>query len=205
LKKTSQIFKIQKKLSNFEAICFDMDGTLVHTEPLHQMAFQQYLDHHNLGIKIQNPLDYVGLADELVFQQLILPKASHLKCDEFISTKNSFLEVFIEKRETLFDKYILEFLYFLKEQNKKVALVTASEKNIAECIIKRIPRSIFDVVVTAADVQNTKPHPDPYLLAMKLLNVQSKKTLVFEDSKVGIESARSAGAEVIKVEWFALD
>jgi sugar-phosphatase len=48
-------------------------------------------------------------------------------------------------------------------------------------------------LVTAADVQRGKPHPDPFLTAAARLNVAPERCLVFEDTATGAEAARAAG------------
>ena len=56
---------------------------------------------------------------------------------------------------------------------------------------------LFDVIVTADDVAHSKPAPDVYLRAMQLLDVPPHECVVYEDSEIGIESARRAGISTI--------
>jgi HAD superfamily hydrolase (TIGR01509 family) len=51
----------------------------------------------------------------------------------------------------------------------------------------------FDAVVCAEDYERGKPHPDPFLLAAKLMGVPPTECIVFEDSPTGIEAAKAAG------------
>jgi beta-phosphoglucomutase-like phosphatase (HAD superfamily) len=57
----------------------------------------------------------------------------------------------------------------------------------------------FDVLVCAEDVSATKPDPEPYLLAAKLLDVNPARCLALEDSPNGVASAQAAGCRVIAV------
>jgi beta-phosphoglucomutase-like phosphatase (HAD superfamily) len=57
----------------------------------------------------------------------------------------------------------------------------------------------FDVTVGAGDIERTKPFPDPYLHAAKLLDVDISQSLIFEDSPTGISAAVASGAFVVAV------
>ena len=55
----------------------------------------------------------------------------------------------------------------------------------------------FDVVICAPELPRSKPHPDPYLEALRVLSLDPAQTLVIEDSATGIAAARAAGLDVI--------
>jgi HAD superfamily hydrolase (TIGR01509 family) len=62
--------------------------------------------------------------------------------------------------------------------------------------------AFFQLVITLQDVKQPKPHPGPYLQAMLALNVGPRETVIFEDSKPGLEAATKAGARVIEAQWW---
>jgi HAD superfamily hydrolase (TIGR01509 family) len=78
------------------------------------------------------------------------------------------------------------------------ALVTSSERRFMETVLARTGMR-FDVLVCADDVSATKPDPEPYLLAAKLLDVNPARCFALEDSPNGVASARAAGCRVIAV------
>ena len=57
----------------------------------------------------------------------------------------------------------------------------------------------FEVIVTADDIEHPKPAPDIYLKAAEGMGVDPKRCFAFEDTKLGMDSARSAGMEVIDI------
>ena len=59
------------------------------------------------------------------------------------------------------------------------------------------PDVTFDAIVSGSDVENTKPAPDPYRLAVELMGVLPAQCVAIEDSAAGVESARAAGLLVI--------
>jgi HAD superfamily hydrolase (TIGR01509 family) len=78
------------------------------------------------------------------------------------------------------------------------ALVTSSERRFMDAVLASTGLR-FDVLVCAEDVSAGKPHPDPYLLAAKLLGVDPGRCFALEDSANGVASAQAAGCRVIAV------
>jgi beta-phosphoglucomutase-like phosphatase (HAD superfamily) len=80
-----------------------------------------------------------------------------------------------------------------------LALVTASTGRQMRSVLTRFPSNTFQATISRDDVTNSKPSPDPYLLAANTMGVDITKCLVFEDSLTGVESGLSAGAQVIGI------
>src|SRR6185437_9531631 len=78
------------------------------------------------------------------------------------------------------------------------ALVTSSERGFMDAVLARTGLR-FDVRVCADDVSTTKPDPEPYLLAAKLLGADPASCVALEDSPNGVASAQAAGCRVIAV------
>ena len=78
------------------------------------------------------------------------------------------------------------------------ALVTSSERRFMDVVLARTGMR-FDVTVCADDVAMTKPDPEPYLLAAKLLGVEPGRCFALEDSPNGVASAQAAGCQVFAV------
>ena len=78
------------------------------------------------------------------------------------------------------------------------ALVTSSERRFAEAVLAATGMT-FPVTVCGEDVTATKPDPEPYLLAAKLLDADPARCVVLEDSPNGVASAAAAGCRVLAV------
>jgi len=78
------------------------------------------------------------------------------------------------------------------------ALVTSSERSFMEAVLASTGMR-FDVLVCAEDVAATKPDPEPYLLAAKLVGVPPSGCFALEDSPNGVASAQAAGCQVFAV------
>jgi HAD superfamily hydrolase (TIGR01509 family) len=77
--------------------------------------------------------------------------------------------------------------------------VTATRRQLVEVALRTIGPENFDAVVCGDEVTRTKPHPEPYLTAARLLGAPIGRCVAIEDSPNGIASARAAGAVVVAV------
>ena len=87
----------------------------------------------------------------------------------------------------------------INEAGIKQGLVSASPRPIVDGVLIGMAEKYFDVNVAAGDIERTKPFPDPYLHAAKLLDVDISQCLIFEDSPTGITAAVASGAFVVAV------
>jgi len=92
-----------------------------------------------------------------------------------------------------------ELLTELRESGVRTGLVTMSISRMAHHVADRLGFEGFDVVVSGDDVTHAKPHPEPYLRAAQLLDVDIADCVAIEDSEPGIASASAAGAVTIGV------
>lgn len=76
-------------------------------------------------------------------------------------------------------------------------VVTSGTRDLASARLRLGGLRVPNVLVTAEDVANGKPHPEPYLRGAKLLAVEPEECLVIEDAPAGIRSARGGGMKVI--------
>ena len=173
------------------ALLIDMDGTLVETETRWWQAEIDVMQKHgstwdvdDQNLAIGGPLSAVVdyMADkskaeaQSIYQELV------------DSMYKSFTEVAPELQPGWSD-----ILNQAKKSDLQIALVTASNRLLAEALLKSSNlEKHFDVVVASDDLPRTKPHPDPYLHAAKLLGVEVLDCLVFEDSNTGVTSSLAA-------------
>lgn len=192
-----------------DAILFDMDGTLVNTEPLHAKAAVMVLSELGVQVDLMACIDqFYGMTDHVVLKT-VCPQMSSAEIDKAIEQKNFHLiNLFKKLADHEKEKYItpglFPFLNHLKRENKKCAVVSASEDII---VLETLACFGIDSFVNLQMGRNqttlTKPHPDPYLEAMKRLGTSTDQTLIFEDSPTGIKSANASGAQVVRVTAFA--
>lgn len=193
-----------------KALFFDMDGTLFNTEAHHEQAFLKI--GHDYKIRPPHSPEVIhallmGKADYLVYNIVKewenFPK--HWSVEDFVNAKNEALLKILAQVDptTFFPSQILDLLKAAQAENIYLALVTSSEKIITQKLLEIASvTSFFELILTRDDCPNHKPHPWPYLHAIKQSSLSPHEIIIFEDSNVGLEAATASGAHVIKVEWF---
>ena len=176
------------------AVLWDMDGTLVDTEP-YWLKAESDMVHAAGGVWTQEDgLQLVGSGLErsaLILQS----RGVTLTVEEIIQTLTD------RVRDQIADAVpwragAVELLAELKEAGIPTALVTMSRRYMALDVVAALPFDGFDVVIAGDDVENAKPHPEPYLAAAAMLDVDITACVALEDSEPGVASAVAAGATV---------
>ena len=145
----------------------------------------------------------------LVFETITTEEKLKILYLQGLIKRNQIRKIYFEKRK-LFEKNALNKIKFqkkinnifhqLKKRNFKVGVVTNSNKKSATKILKKLRvLKYLDILVTNGNKIKPKPNPEPYNYAMAKLKVKKKNTLIFEDSPVGLLSAKRTGAHYIKV------
>lgn len=196
-------------LTSMDAVIFDMDGTIVNTEPLHARAAAIVLNDLGIKIDLESCLDkFYGMTDTAVLK-MTCPMLNDSEIESAIIEKNSNLIKLFEKltsseKSQYITPGLFDFLSFLKKENKQLAVVSASEDIIVTETLKCFSiESYINIQMGRRQTILTKPHPEPYLEGMRRLKTHASKTLIFEDSPTGLASAIASGASVIRITGFA--
>ena len=180
------------------AILFDMDGTLIDSEPLWLKAEIEVMAEVGCHWDEQDQINCLGGPAERT-ERYMQEKSQNIKpYGYFINRLHEVMRARITNELDLIPN-ALSLLKECKDAGIKTALVTASSRDLMTIVLKRFPPGTFDVVVSGDDVEKSKPDPAPYLLAAKQLSVDILKCLVLEDSLTGVQSGLSSGAKVIGI------
>jgi beta-phosphoglucomutase len=192
-----------------DAVIFDMDGTIVNTEPLHAKAAVLVLKARGIEIDLEACIDqFYGMTDTAVLK-LTCPMLSDAEIDVAIAEKNLHLiQIFQRLTEVEKKHYItpglFNFLNLIKDQKKSIGVVSASEDIVVHKTLECFGiSSLVDLQMGRHQTLLTKPHPEPYIEGMKRLKSTPPKTLIFEDSPTGLQSAIASGANVVRITGFA--
>ena len=181
-----------------KAIFFDLDGVLVDACDWHYHSLNDALDHYK-GFKISydDHIDkYNGLPTSVKLDMLGISEEEkesiwRMKQDRTLENIKMYGSV---------DKYKIRMLNKLKEENYKLVCVTNSIRETATQMLKSTGQlELFDFLITNEDVNNNKPHPDCYILAMNMLGISKEECLIVEDSPKGKKAAYASGAKVLEV------
>jgi HAD superfamily hydrolase (TIGR01509 family) len=180
-------------LSLPKAVLWDMDGTLVDSEPYWLLSETALAEDYGKVWTQEHGHELIGkslydssaiLKDRLDIQDLSTQQIIDRLTDSVISKLQHSLP---------WRPGALELLMELKQAGVKTALVTMSMRRMALAVVEAIPFQAFDVVVAGDDVTFGKPHPEPYQKAAALLGFEPAECLAIEDSVTGLRSAEAAG------------
>lgn len=191
------------------AVIFDFDGIIVDTEPLHYRAFQEILVPLGLGYSWAEYLRlYIGFDDRDAFRNTFRSSGRTLSDKELqslVREKGAAFQGIIAAGVEAYQG-VVELVRAIAG-NLPLALCSGALPSDIEPILKQLGiAGLFDVIVTAADVQASKPDPESYILAVTGLNtaypdreITAARCLAIEDTPAGIASARGAGLMVLAV------
>ena len=180
------------------AIFFDMDGTLVDSEPLWLEAEIEVMLREGCIWTAEDQLACLG-GPRAKTERIMQEKCGKQMPDNYFGDQ---LDDLMESKLANKLKLIpgaLELLAECKENDLTFGLVTASGGRLMNVVLKSFPADIFDVVISGDDVEKSKPDPQPYLMAAERLSVDIKKSVVIEDSVTGVTAGLASGTQVIGI------
>lgn len=173
-------------------LLFDIDGTLVESDPLHLEAFNvvfepygHHFDRNRFGRDLQ------GLANVAIGAKFLpgeTPERQRAILDEKEATFRRLAAQGVEPVHGLFD-----LLDWADENGVPCVAVTNAPRANADMLLESIrAQHRFRAVVVAEDLAHGKPHPLPYLEGLRLIDADPEHSVAFEDSRTGIASAVAA-------------
>ncbi len=186
-----------------QAVLWDMDGTLIDTEPYWIAAEEELVAAHGGRWSEEQGLSLVGSA--LPNSARVLQEAGvKLDSRQIIDLLSTEVIAGLQ-REIPWRPGAKELLMACTEAGIPQALVTMSERSIVNELLAQLPEGTFQATVTGEEVSQGKPHPEPYLRGLELLSEALDQQLVatrcigFEDSVPGIAAASAAGLHAVLI------
>ena len=187
-------------MKKIQGIIFDMDGLIIDTEKWLQKYYVQASEELGCPMKPEDVLEIRSLSAEYA-----IPKLRKLVGENFDyygvkELRKKYMSDHIQKYGIEKKKGIDELLQYIKSNNLKCAVATATAPDRTEEYLKKLNiYNYFDEVVCATMVEHGKPHPDIYIEAAKRLCLPPQNCIALEDSPNGILSAYRAGCVAVMV------
>ncbi|KAA1415871.1 HAD family phosphatase [Nocardioides humilatus] len=181
-----------------KAVLWDMDGTLVDTEPYWMATEVALAEEYGATWTTEDAKHLVGnsllYSGEYIRQHMGIP----LTPEEIVER---LLDGVVERVQHAVPwcPGARELLLGLKAAGVPCALVTMSYQRFVAPILEHLPPETFRVIITGDQVDQGKPHPEPYLTAAAALGVDAADCIAIEDSPTGATSAAAAGCQVLVV------
>lgn len=184
-----------------KAVIFDMDGTIVDTEPIASKTFEKIIREYgkiprpNENGLIQNP----GVWGMETYQKLI--KEYDLPFEPLaLREKRRMYYVDALKNNVQLLPGFLELVNELKRKNIKIGLASNSIQPHVDAIVSEARiQDLFDCISAWNESIQPKPSPDVYLLTAKSLDISPSECVVIEDTYTGVTAGKAAGMKVIAV------
>jgi len=182
----------------FESVLFDMDGLTINSEPEWLEAEREVTasfgytwtkedQAHCLG----GPLHKVGEYMSKVTNSSEPGDYFHKKLVDLMTEKITISASFMPGAR--------ELIRNLHLAGVPMALVSASPRALVDAALSHVKPIPFKATISSDDVVNTKPDPEGYLKAARMLDVDIRNSLILEDSATGVAAAKASGARVIAV------
>ncbi|MCC5034176.1 MULTISPECIES: HAD family hydrolase [Streptomyces] len=184
--------------TTLQAVLLDMDGTLVETEGFWWDAevevfaeLGHILHDHHREVVVGGPMSRsAGYLIEVTGADITVPELSVLLNDRFEEMMGRGVPLMPGAARLLAE---------LAAHRVPTALVSASHRRVIDRVLESVGAGHFDLTLAGDELERTKPHPDPYLMAAAKLGADPARCAVIEDTPTGVASAEAAGCPVVAV------
>lgn len=178
-----------------KAVLFDMDGVIVDTEPLHRKAY--YKTFGELGVDVTEELysTFTGASTKKVFERVSTNFNLSSSIDEMMIFKRSaFKDYFYNDNEFDLVPGVRKLIEHYHENDIKLVLASSASIITIDMVFEKFGlEDYFIGKISGADLKESKPHPEIFLLAAQIAGEPKENCMVIEDSTNGILAAHKAG------------
>jgi beta-phosphoglucomutase family hydrolase len=178
-------------------IIFDMDGVLADTGPIHFESWVKMA--REIGVEFTKDFfeRTFGKQSIPITRELVGSNTDQQHVKKWANLKEEYYREMVKgKLEPL--PGVINLIKNLKAKELKIAVGSSGPSANVELLLRSLKiKHFFDIIVTAEDIEQSKPAPDVFLYAAKKLNIKPEQCLVIEDAPVGIIAAKRAGMKVI--------
>ncbi len=183
---------------SIKAVVFDMDGVLIDSEIVYFKNEYTVLKKYRPWIKEEDLYPTVGMSGKMYREYFHDYFHFDTDSEEYLQyIKEAFADFPINYHDIMFAS-VKETLTKLKQMNYKLALASSSDMDNIQLVLSQCEiEDYFDFICSGDMFNQSKPNPEIYLTTFEKLHIQPGEALVIEDSPVGLQAAKAAGAKVV--------
>lgn len=177
----------------YKAFLFDLNGTMINDMPYHVKAWYRILNDFGAKISMERTKEECYGKNHELLERIFPGRFTRKEKDEIsLEKERQYQQSFRPHLQLL--PGLHEFLQQTYDAGIKMAIGSAAIQFNIDFVIDNLGiRKYFDALISADDVQISKPDPETYLKGAHQLNIEPSQCLVFEDAPKGVESALNAG------------
>ena len=176
------------------AIIFDLDGTIIDSEPLHTEAVLRILQERGIRLDPKELNAYIGISSSVMWSEMKNRFSLEESIEELRAVQNRRNMEMLNKTRSIMVPGVLDLLKDIKKQKLSTAIASSSSKKDLDAVVEKYSLArYFDYLVSGEEVPRGKPSPDVFLRAAELLQVEPESCIIIEDSDNGLAAARAAG------------
>lgn len=178
-------------------ILFDFDGVISNTEESNGRFLAKALKEYGITLTSEERAQLIGTGDKTILDRILQKSSKPVSWEELQCTREKIGNTY-ENTEISPMPGLVSMLDFFKKQGIRMAIASSTSARLILTALNRMNlTAYFDVIVCGDMCTKSKPHPQIYQKAMEYLKAEPKDCIVIEDSTVGIEAGKRAGAYVI--------
>lgn len=190
-------------MANIKAVIYDVDGTLINTEPLHVKAWDEALTEYGSSLDSLSSeflQTMAGKKPAIIAEGMTKELGLDTTSSELLANKTKKFLALVEVSLQAMPGAI-ESVKRFKAMGYALGIGTSLDRSFINSVLDKLGlQNEFDAIVTGDEITRGKPDPETYLLVAMRLGIDSAECLVFEDARTGVESAKASGAFCIAVE-----
>lgn len=192
--------KILLRFADFDAVIFDMDGTMINNMAYHKKAWMEFSQRHGQHFSEEEFKEkFSGKKNDKILQMIF---NKELTSEEIASYTEEKEAIYRELYAPVIKEVsgLLELVKDLSEHHKKLAIATTAPKKNRDFGLEVLGiKKYFSVILGDEHVVKGKPDPEIYSETAKQLGVSPERCLVFEDSPPGIAAGKNAHMTVVGI------
>ena len=187
-------------MTDYKAVIFDMDGLMFDTETIYFQANQKTADRVGLDFTKDFYLDHVGGSERDFFQAMYDHFEDKDKVDRFMKESQADVYDLLTSDQVPKKEGLIDLLDYLKKEGIQMVVASSSDKWLVDKVVTiNGVKDYFVDLVGGDEVDQTKPEPDIFLMALDKLGTSKAETLILEDSLNGVRAGYAAGLATIMI------